>query len=356
MNYAMEEYLKVVTPHISSELVSPEALSHIRSLAQILPPFSFAGFECRLGADQSRVDFQVNLSCFTPSLPETFLNHPAWQVFQEICQEWTEPKSSLHQRVRDIWLEFDVDEQPSQVPVPCIFLSLSQETLSEPQEIVEMASRLLNHHVSSLLETNLRLSMDCLPAKARISHLGAMLSRSAQVVRINVNGISSKQLLDYLMQIGWTEPTNTLQSLISKLSEFVDYIRLSCDVGETILPKIGLECFLRKQPQNEPRWQLFLDYLVEKGLCTLDKQNALFTWPGFCQKASQLDNWPNNLDWGDLLLGSKAFSIFTRNISHIKIVYQPGCFLEAKVYLAFFYNWFDAINIASKEMKQLRSR
>ncbi|MCA1992633.1 MAG: hypothetical protein LDL41_11465 [Coleofasciculus sp. S288] len=248
--------------------------------------------------------------------------------------------------MKDIWLEFDIDEQPSQVPAPCIFLtlnqSLDQKTVSEPQEIVEIASRLLEHPVSSLLESNLRLSFDCLPAGAGISHLGAMLSRSDQAVRINVRGILPEQLLDYLRQIGWTDPENKLQFLIPHLSEFVDYITLSCDVGETVLPKIGFECFLLKQPKHEPRWQLFLDYLVEKELCTSAKQNALFAWPGFCQKASRPNIWPNNLIWGDLLLGSRAFSIFTRTINHIKIVYQPDGLLEAKAYLAFFHNWFDA--------------
>ena len=342
MNCTMEDYLKVVTPHLRPELVSPEALSRIRALAQILPPFSPVLLECRLGAGQPRVDFEVYFSCVAPSLPEIFLNHPTWRSFQEICQEWTELESSLHQKVKHLWLEFDVDEQPVQVPVPCIFFSLNQKTVSEPQELIEMASRLLNHPVSSLLESNLRLSMDCLPAKARITYLGAMLSRSNQAVRIVISGIRPDQVIDYLVQIGWKNPTDTLQSLVSKLSEFVDHIQLAYDVGETVMPRIGLECFLLEQPKNETRWQLFLDYLVETGLCTPAKQNALFAWPGFFQKVSQPELWPNSLTWGDLFLGARAFSIFIRNINHIKIIYQPGASLEAKAYLRFAHKWFDA--------------
>lgn len=352
MNCTMEDYLKVVTPHLRPELVSPEALSRICALAQILPPFSLALLECRLGADQSRVDFEVYFSRIAPSLPEIFLNHPTWRSFQEICQELIELESFLHQKVKHIWLEFDVDGQLAQVPVPCIFFSLNQETVSEPQELIEMASRLLNHPVSSLFESNLRLSMNCLPAKARIIYIGAMLSRSNQAVRIVISGIPPEQLLDYLVQIGWINPTDTLRSLVSNLSGFVDHIQLACDVGETVLPRIGLECFLLEQPKHEPRWQLFLDYLVETGLCTPAKQNALFAWPGFFQKASQPELWPNNLTWGDLFLGGRAFSIFTRKINHIKIVYQPGTFLEAKAYLGFAHKWFDASPLTREDLQK----
>ncbi|KAM3102287.1 hypothetical protein ACKFKF_04355 [Phormidesmis sp. 146-12] len=342
MKCAMEDYLKVVAPHLHSELVSTEALSHIQSLTQILPAFSVAGFECRLTDEQSRVDFQANLSYGAPSLPEKFLKHSTWRLLQGIIQQWTDAEAFLHHRVRDIWLEFDLDGEPLQVPIPCIFLTLNQEAISEPQQLLEIAAKLLNHPLPSLLESILKHSIDHLPDKAYISHIGAMMSRTTQAVRINARGMSPEQLLDYLVQIGWTDPTHTLRSLVTHLSEFVDFIHLSCDIGESVYPKIGLECFLIQQPKHEPRWQLLLNYLMEIGLCTSAKQHALLGWSGYSQKASQPELWPNNLHWGDLLLGARAFSIFTRKISHVKIVYQPGAFLEAKAYLEFCHNWFDA--------------
>lgn len=282
MDCTMADYLKVVTPYLQSDLVSPDVLLDIRSLAGILPPFSLAFFECRLGSGKSRVDFQVNLSRFIPTLPEMLLKHHTWQTFRKIYQEWTGEKSFLHQKVRNIWLEFDVDGEPSQVPISCIFLTLNQENIRKHQDLIQIVSSLLNYPISSQIESNIQLSIDSLTAKSHISHVGIMLSRFVQEVRINVNEIAPDQVLYYLVKMGWTEPTNTLQSYISNLSDFVDGICLSFDIGENILPRIGLECFLVKQPKNEPRWQLFLDYLVKKGLCTPAKQNALLTWPGFC--------------------------------------------------------------------------
>jgi hypothetical protein len=211
--------------------------------------------------------------------------------------------------------------------------------------------KLLNHQISPQIESNLRLCADSLPAGATISHLGAMLSRSVKAVRVNVKGISPEQLLDYLMQIGWSDPTNTFSTLTSTLSEFVDSILLSFDVGVTVLPRIGLECFLNNQPCDEPRWQLFLDYLIERKLCTLAKQNALLNWPGFSHKSSVPDLWPSNISFGDRLLGSRAFSLFSRWISHIKLVHQPGNPLEAKAYLGFAHGWFDVNRDSTLSMK-----
>jgi hypothetical protein len=61
MGISLEEYLKIVAPHLSSDLISPGARDRIQLLSSILPPFSLAGLEFRLGAGKSRVDFQVGL-------------------------------------------------------------------------------------------------------------------------------------------------------------------------------------------------------------------------------------------------------------------------------------------------------
>lgn len=339
MNCMIEDYLKILKPHLHPELVSPKALSHIHTLTQILPPFSLGVLESRLGDKQSRVDFSIR--CFSKNFPEKLRTDPVWRPLKKFFQEWSKPTSSLHQGVTDIWLEFDLDEQASQVPVPCIFLTLNQNTINEASSLIQQSLKLINYQIPAKLESNLRLCANSLPESAKFIHFGAMLSRSTKGVRVDVAGINSCYLIDYLVAIGWKDTTDSLQSLISNLSNFVDRIHLSFDVGDTILPRIGLECFLQKQPTNEYRWQLFLNHLVENGLCTPVKQNALLAWPGFSQKAFHPEISPNNFNWSELLLGYKMLSIVGRKISHIKIVYEPGIPVESKAYLAFGHNWFD---------------
>lgn len=352
MKNSMADYLKVLTPYLHPELVSPLALSPIKALAKHLPTFSTGGFECRLGVDQLRVDFQVNLDHLTSNLPKALLTHSTWQSFHDFYQEWIEPTSFLHKNVDNIWLEFDIIEPISQIPVPCIFLALNQKIVCQTQDMVEMALRLLKPSNVSRLESNLRLCVDSLPNGAHLTHIGVMLSRSVKEMRVNIKGISPANLLNYLIQIGWKDSTNQLLCLVSTLSDLVDEIVLTFDIGETIYPRIGLECFLEKQPHAEPRWQLFLDYLVERGLCTPVKKNALLLWPGFCQKADHPDVWPKNLSWTNCFLGSQALSVFWRTISLIKIIYQPGSPLEAKGYLAFSHRWLDTSAFIRQEQQK----
>jgi hypothetical protein len=73
------------------------------------------------------------------------------------------------------------------------------------------------------------------------------------------------------------------------------------------------------------------------------KQNALLAWPGFLQKVDAPELWPSNLAGGDLFLGSRALSVFWREISHIKIIYDLAeNSLSAKGYLSFGHSWLDA--------------
>lgn len=196
MNCSMEDYLNIVTPYLHPNLVSCAARSRIQALAQILPPFSYAGLECRLGADQSRVDLQVQLPCLVLELPETLLAHPLWQFVQELGCEWVEPTSLLHRTVRNMVLDFDVAELDghawrAQVPLPCLFLGFSPY-VGEAERLVQLAMKLSNNVMPPRLESNLRLCAEALPANARISHLGAMLPRMATGVRVNVCGMTAQ--------------------------------------------------------------------------------------------------------------------------------------------------------------------
>lgn len=355
MGCSLEDYLSVVTPHLHPDLVSPKALSYIQTLAEVLPPFSLAGFESRLGAEQPVVDLLVRFPQSKLNLPEAFLSYPAWQALDSFCQEWSNPNSFTHDKVHHIWLEFDLDRPPEPVPIPCLFLSLNCAAIADTRSLIEMARRIPHHSISPKIESNLQLCAQALPPNAQIEHLGAMLSRPGKAVRTVVTGIRAAQIPNYLAKIGWSDPTNQLESLISSLGEYVDSIGiLDLDVGEAIAPKIGLECFIHKQSNYKYRRQLFLDYLVNNNLSTLAKSNALLSWSGLTQKNPQTTSWPDNLTLGDRFLGARAHSVFWRSINHIKISYQPGKPLDAKAYLAFGHNWFKA-NPLEKNAKAVPS-
>ena len=339
MNSSIEDYLKVITPHFHPDLISPKVLSHIQELEPLLSPFCEKLFECRLGYDQTQVDFSFYLPQLTQSLPEKFLIHPVWQAFENFYWKWVDPTSSLHQGVKAIGMEFDLDKSPSPVPIPCIFWELALVTNNQFHELMATAFDLLNYPISPLVESNLKLCANSLPDGARFSHFAVMLSRPGQGVRVNAIDIPPEQLLDYLGQIGWSDPTNTFSPLVWKLSELVDCIVLAFDVGEMIYPRIGLECYLKKQPRYEPRWDLFLDALVDWGLCTPAKRDAMITWPGIYRDKSHLISLKTGKFSWESVFKQSMYSVYFRTINHIKIVYKPGHPLEAKGYLASRHHW-----------------
>lgn len=320
----MQDSLKVVTPHISPDLISTEAWFDICTLAQTLPSFWNAVLECRLGTGESRVDLSVILPNPTIALPDTLVMHPVWRRLENLCQDLADVNSSLHQMINEIWLEFDVDGQQSNVPIPAILLGLNQETDCNAQFLIETAQKLLAHSVSSNLKSNLQLCLDALPTDASIiGCIGAMLSRKCNAVRIIVYRIPPAQISAYLVDIGWTGSFNELEEVVTTVSPWVDNIVLSLDVGDTVFSRVGLEFYFKKLPKDKSCWQSFLEYLVTTGLCTPEKRNALLAWPGYEEK---------------------ALSIFYRFITHIKIVYQPGIPLEAKGYLGIWHDRANSIN------------
>lgn len=366
MTGSLEDYLRVVAPYISHQLISPESLAHIATIARFLPAnvTSFLIFECRLGESQPRADFLLSVAASeigreilagrnsAVDLPETLLTNPVWNRIRTFCSNWADPTSMLYEQTHSIWLEFDVVGLPAKVPIPSIFLgpkyiepnlsnSTKFERITNPyQWVTETALRtLFSKPIPLSFEQKLFDCFDLLPTGACIFHIGAMLARQVDTVRVCITDIPPDKLLDYLSHLGWTGSISKLEAFILELSSWVDRVDLDLDVGDTILPKIGLECYFNLQPQFEPRWQLFLNRLVENGLCIPAKRDAILAYPGYFHERTNRELWPKNLLRASNLLGQRVSSIFIRQLNHIKFVYQPDSPIEAKAYLSAGHYW-----------------
>lgn len=336
----MADYLRVVSPHLSESLVPPAALSLIQSLAQSLPCASVAGFECRLGSDESQVDFQLRLPWFSQPMLERFLPEHATRL-ESLCWKRLSPQPVLQDWIESVIAEFDMNCGFSRMP--SLFMTLNERAnRSDADEFIRTAAEVLDLGMAPAARLNIHRCANALPSGAFISHFGLMFSRPEAALRINLRGICPKDFSIYLEQLGWEDPTDAFRPLVSSLSPFVDYILLSLDIAPTLRPRVGLECFIEHHLDTEPRWINFLEYLVLNKLCTEAKRQALLTWPGLSQKATAPERWPENIDCIDRMLGPRAISAFWRILNHIKIVYHPGSPLEAKAYLGFGHHWFDA--------------
>lgn len=371
MNTLEETLNLIVAPYIPSQLISPAHLSHINEIGRILPGAmtSFFGFECRLGESAPRADF---LACIkvadggreilagqhaTTDLPKTLFEHPAWQQVRQFSRRWADPNSILYEQADHVWIEFDVDGPPPNIPVPSVFFGpkgiqsrigspVQSDVASHPHEwITETALPLvLGNFISPSAEQKLFECFDALPVDAEVFQIGVMLARKSEVVRLCVRNITPAQIPAYLTRLGWSGQEGRLRTLMTELSSCVGSINLNFDVSDRILPKIGLECYFDIPQDTWIKLEQFLDHLVQTGLCLSDKRDALLAYVGqSCESNYEL--WPDKLRYISRFLNGKFLSTFFRTLHHIKIVYQPDSVLEAKAYLAVNHCWIPSSQI-----------
>lgn len=356
MDTSLEGYLKVVTPYLSTNLVTPQAQKQFQALAQHLPIPSAVLLECHLSDSNSDVDLHASFTHFPPTLLSHFAPNPAWQACQTFGYAWMTPASVLQQSIRNFILEFDLPEQLAEDSVAAIspspYIMFKSGKTVELSEFIAQVLTLFQRLPDSSLTTQLNHCLNSIPKGAELANIGIWFARPHQAVRLTIKDIQLGQILAYLEKIGWQDPSHTFAFFAATLSPLVEAFALAIDIDNTVHPRIGLECFATAQFHDQARWQQFIDHMVQTGLCNPAKGKALLAWPGFTQRSDCPDLWPTNLTYGDLLIGSNAVSLFWRKINHIKIVYQPNQPLSAKAYLAFGHSWMNVNDVIFEKTSQ----
>lgn len=334
--YSLKDSVQSIKSHLTP-LISPEAIKQLDSVSCYFPDAitSTYGFEYRLQPSDSVVDFafQVTetgreiLAGLNPHihLPECFGKHPVWQQIQKFCAEWSDPSSLLHYFIADLWLEFDLKldlhASTTDIPVPGLFFGLTSPasnsgiSFSYPWIWEQALPLLLGTTLAPALEEKFIDCIKQLPPQTSIFQVGLMFSRTVEAIRLCLVG-SPLELLPYLTQIGWTGPLEEVEKIVNSLSPYVDNIILDIDIGEQIYPRIGIEgiYLTRYQACVNGQWQSLLDYLTEQGLCVKETRDALLKYSGYT------------------LVKPLQQRIYVRGLNHIKLIYQSGQPLAAKVY------------------------
>jgi len=341
---SMREYLEVVSPHLAPAIVGPEAMVRLRAVATVLPCCSLAGLELRLGDHQPDVDFFIRLPRANTGLSASLLAHPDWQAVQRLCDAVAAPSGRLHDQVRHVILEFDLDARPSSVPIPGVFLELNTDDAPAPDALWALAESLaIGSSRSAASPEIVDRCVAALPPGATVAHLGAMLSRPGGALRLVIHGLQPAAVPEYLAAIGWCDRSRLLSTLTADISAFADpWTMLDIDVADAVHPKVGVEFFLRRGNNDQLRWSALFAHLAQRGLASRTKTNALLAWSGFTQQHGVGQAWPENLALGDLLFRGLARSVFWRRINHVKLSYQPDLEPQIKAYLSFGHNWFPA--------------
>jgi hypothetical protein len=354
---SLVSYLQLMKLHTPVELIDLEQWDRISSIGLAIPSAAttFFGFECRLGQPDAKADLLLcadateagrrvlAANAYSIDLPQELMQHPVWQNVRHFSTNWESEVSVLYEQVRNIWLEFDVAEsEMGEIPVPSAFfgpepLFATPDATEEEHPyawVWQQALPLLwGRSVSQPIVQNLIRCFAALPENAYVFQIGLMLAREWDGVRLCIRDISPAGILEFLSSVEWQGDINVLRDRLIELSDMLDRIDLDIDISDRVLPKIGLECYLRQQPKFESRWTTFLDSLLLQGLCLPQKYQSLMNYPGFIRKRMNPELWPTKLDKLSMLLGASHEWVIFKGLHHIKLVYQEASFKEAKAYL-----------------------
>jgi hypothetical protein len=349
------QYLSSVESYISEELISSQNYTEIKKLASYFNGHisSFFGFETRLNNYNGQSDYLFAVSSqreerdkladlFTNGkLPQSFRTKKEWQNIEKFVTTWANPHSVLYKNILGLWFEFDIVDDLTHVPIPCVFvhtvpLSINNsESTRECTWLTHFALPLLiGQQLSQNVERNAMEAIQRLPEGVSVFQVGVMLSRATSGIRLVLNKIKPTQIIPYLKTLGWSDNDDRLLSLIEELEHYVTSIVLHINIGEKgVDSKIGLECSFYPRLYNfETKWSVFLNYLVKNGLCRPEKKNALLHFPGVEREDMNDDFNLKSYVTNARIPDNDFSSALVRYISHIKLVYMPNQPPEAKVY------------------------
>jgi hypothetical protein len=306
-------------PFLSDALITAPVQE---ALTQVLQPYPAAIsrsllLEYRLKAEQSQVDLSILLD---PALDQgrEWLAKNGNGVVRDFCGTWVEAGSSLHQTVETVWLEIDVGPSTSELQMPkeaSVFFRLKDGAVTSA---LDQGLRLLQPDAAAL--ERVRTCLDALPEGGSVRWAGVM-ARESRNVRLCLE-LPKPRIKPFLLDLGWQGSEEQLDLLVAGFGKMTDIVILAIELTPDGLSNtLGFECRYQfnRQPEIEPRWISLLDMLVKATLCSDEKRQALLNW--------------NGLFYEPFTVNNKA-QVLVRNLSHIKIGFQPGVAVTAKAYVS----------------------
>ena len=160
-------YLEILKPYVASELVGEGYFNRFKEFASTIPVLSFGTFECRLGADDARVDVDMSVNSligehkrllkFASKSPNTENedDKTARLRIAHICENWPAPTDFLFPYLRMLWLVYDVPDIKSNLPAPWNYIHFKTDAgngdVKLKTKIILESLNLLKHNYNALI-------------------------------------------------------------------------------------------------------------------------------------------------------------------------------------------------------------
>ncbi|MDB5011698.1 MAG: hypothetical protein JWR67_772 [Mucilaginibacter sp.] len=343
--YSLLHALESFFDSLPENLVSAAQLELVKNAADFFPPLLRLALECRLNSHQ-QVDLQLCIRRDEDDLRSIFKwvkkNFTTTDYEQEkivaFFRNWANKSSSYYKNIIEVFLELDV--LPSGNRIPLLFFAL--EPGLSAIEVKNHFSPILRQTLGDRTFLNLFETVaDSCPDNAFVAYLGLLFSRDIDVLRVNIKKLSAADVIPFLQKIGYTWISPALEDWITFIYSYADRVTVCIDIGKNIFPKIGFECFWNEQPAMETKWMLFMDELIRRNLCRLDKVDTVLAWDNEIFP-SQISTWPPHLWIQSLSKPENQFTVLRKKLSHIKLSYCTGQAPEVKAYLGYGNIWLTA--------------
>jgi hypothetical protein len=339
----------VAKPLVPAALAGCAAVQALTELATSVPQYADTfGFEARLTDHDGFVDLGLALAPVSAvrqllensetdrNFEHAIATDERWRRLREFARRWTHSGSSWLVRVPFLFLEYDADGPRAPVSVPSVFVGLdwrldeltaearSQgrggDWLASPgfDDAIEIARILRREPLLSTQHVLLARSFATLPDNALVLHLGIMLGRAGEGVRLSVI-VPRNDIRAYLSELGWNAGLDQLDRTLDLFAPHADFspaVQIDFDVSDAIGSAIGLTL----QPADPSRWPDLLDALVTQHLCTKPKRDALLAWPG--RSVAEIETTD----------GCTEAYVLERDLSHAKVTVTPHTTTKAKAY------------------------
>jgi hypothetical protein len=332
------ELIDAIASQLAPVLFPPQALAGLRSLTAKLPRISPLLFE--IGMLATNLDLDLSLP-----LPQNFdRSRSDW-----LCSPW-ERIIALHTATQTggkfagaianhvFWCEFDYDQMFNPIPIPGVFLDIATDLENAHNHtylaelICQAVAILRGEIVPYSIQQRLESSLENLPPGVHCTHFGVMLSRLshqnalASSIRVNFGGWQVADLPRWLETVDCQTVAGAVASVTRQIPDLLSQIMLTVDIGASISPRVGIECYPTVTPdRNSDRWlSEFTTWLLAQSLASPDKIAALCSWNGDRE-------YPLQSSDRDRFLGD--YDACVMDISHLKLVFDPLTGLQAKAYL-----------------------
>lgn len=339
----LNHLIEAINEALDPVLFAPESLAIVQSLAAQLPLVNFQLFEVRLSSDNPSIDLSVPLTDeLLADRSHWCLNSP-WQeikALKKACQIDGEFVAAIGGQV--FWGEFDCDRALPTIPTPGIFFDVS-EKMGKPENRPEFArivcrawEILLGRALPESSQTGIKTALAALPDGVCSTHFGIMLPRLLNgtilphSLRLHPACWQISDIASWLKKVGVGAVASDVERVTQEIPDLLQRAIVTVDAGVAVGSRVGIECYPAtleavKEGSNHSRWmEEFTSWLVTNSLVSPDKVRALLDWD--IQRILSIDSFQKQ---DDLL----NYSVCCLNLSHIKLVFEPGQGLQAKAYL-----------------------